>query len=132
MLLLKKAYTIYIPLLMMKINFTVIPALFFAVSIFLFPKKNYAQLINNGSIISVTNNAVLYANVSFINMANGSVVNNGSIVTDSSLINNSGAALSGNGNYNMQANFINNGSFNADNSTLIFGGNVTSTIKNKR
>ena len=45
MLLLKKAYTIYIPLLMMKIKFTVIPALFFAVSIFLFPKKIMLSLL---------------------------------------------------------------------------------------
>ena len=109
----------------------VIKTIALLISIFFVFEKSYTQLTNNGSIISLTNNAILYTGASVTNNANGSLINNGSVITDGSIINNSDGSLSGNGSYSIQANFTNNGIFNAGNSSLEFTGSGNSSLKNK-
>ncbi|HEX5152056.1 MAG TPA: T9SS type A sorting domain-containing protein [Parafilimonas sp.] len=94
-------------------------------------KAASAQLVNNGTSITITDGAVLYTGYSFTNAVNGNVINRGSIITDSSIINEQGATLSGHGIYSMQANFTNKGTYNNDSSMLEFTGALNSSIKNK-
>lgn len=97
----------------------------------LFQINGMAQLVNNGTTITVTSGGILYAAMDITNATNGAITNEGKIFSTGNLVNVNTASLSGNGIYSVQGNFTNTGIYNQDNFLLEFFGDNNSKLKNK-
>lgn len=114
----------------MKHTYFSIKNIILAAGVLLFHLTTNAQLINNGTTITVSAGAILFAQSDITNSTNGIITNDGTIAAAGNFVNAKKATLSGDGIYSVQGNFTNTGTYNADNSILEFYGNVNSNLKN--
>lgn len=90
--------------------------------------SSFAQFVNRGAVIHISEGAVVNADMAVTNTDNGSLTVDGQLHTSADLTNTGGATLQGDGRYEVEGNWNNDAIFLAGTSRVTFRGNGNSSL----